>query len=64
MEAAGMEAAAEGLFPRCFKAAAAANMSFMALESGEPGYSFMWKIGEPRWLPRPEKRRPSKEAPG
>jgi hypothetical protein len=63
-ETAGMEAAAEGLFPLCFTAAAAANMSFTALESGEPGYSFAWKIGEPRWLPRPGKRRPSKETPG
>jgi hypothetical protein len=64
MDVDSMEAATEGLFPLCFKAAAVANMSFTALESGEPGYSFAWKIGELRWLPRPGKRRPSREAPG
>ena len=64
MDADSMDAAVEGLFPLRFKAAAAANMSFMALESGEPGYSFTWKIGEPRWLPRPGRQKPSKEAPG
>jgi hypothetical protein len=63
-EAAGMDAAAEGLLPFSFRAAAAANMSFTALESGEPGYSFIWKTGEPRWLPRPGRRTPLKETPG
>jgi hypothetical protein len=64
MNTAGMDAAAADLFPLHFRAAAAANMSLTALESGEPGYSFMWKLGEPRWLPRPGRRSPSTENPG
>ncbi|MDR2184060.1 MAG: hypothetical protein LBO80_00105 [Treponema sp.] len=63
-DTAGIEAATEGLLPFYFRAAAAANMSLTALESGEPGYSFAWKLGEPRWLPRPGKRPPKKGNPG
>jgi hypothetical protein len=63
----------EGLFPLCFRAAAVANMSLSALETGEPGYSFAWKLGEPRWLPRSggahagpafPAEKPGEEAPG
>jgi hypothetical protein len=40
-------------------------MSLTPLESGEPGYSFAWKIGELRWLPAPRllKARLSKRSP-
>jgi hypothetical protein len=34
-----------------FRAAMVANMSIRPLSSGEAGYSFMWKIGRPAWLP-------------
>jgi hypothetical protein len=34
-----------------FRAAAVANMRFRPLPSGEPGYSFSWRMGRPRWLP-------------
>jgi hypothetical protein len=34
-----------------FRAAALANLAVRPLESGDPDYSFEWKIGAPVWLP-------------
>jgi hypothetical protein len=36
-----------------FRAAAVANMILTPLDCGEPGYSYRWQIGIPRWLPSP-----------
>jgi hypothetical protein len=48
--------AVKDLLPFSFRAAAVANMILSPLGSGEEGYSFTWKTGEPHWLPRPEKQ--------
>jgi hypothetical protein len=39
-----------------FRAAALANLSLAALDTGEPGYSFQWEIGRLFWLPKPKGR--------
>jgi hypothetical protein len=43
--------------PFSFRAAAVANMILSPLRSGEPGYSYQWQIGNPRWLPSPKRAR-------
>jgi hypothetical protein len=47
------------LQPIAFRAAMAANLALRFLDSGEKGYSFEWRIGEPVWLPKPA--RPAKQ---
>jgi hypothetical protein len=60
-EADDSAACAAGLLPFSFRAAAAANMILIPLDSGEPGYSFEWKIGLPRWLPAVRRDRTQEE---
>jgi hypothetical protein len=44
-----------------FRAAMAANLAIRPLESGEKGYSFEWRTGEPVWLPKPDKTAKQRE---
>jgi hypothetical protein len=52
----GAETPPESVEGPGFRAAAAANMIYRPLPSGDRDYSFSWMIGKLHWLPRPPRR--------